>query len=88
MLLAIVHDLKKAEEYEYQDIRKKCKNGHLVLGAAFIREVNSEVGNVISDEELDDICYSILCHHGNSEITVQGIDDILLNQADILTARL
>jgi 3'-5' exoribonuclease len=91
MLLAIVHDLKKAEEYEYQGIirRKNVKMDHLVLGAAFIREVNSEVGNVISDEELDDICYSILCHHGEfGNYGTKGIDDILLNQADMIDSQI
>ncbi|MGE5628073.1 MAG: HD domain-containing protein [Solirubrobacterales bacterium] len=91
MLKAIVHDLMKAAEYDYEGIikRKSIKMDHLVLGAAFIREVNKEVGNVLSPEELDDICYSILSHHGEfGNYGTKGIEDILLNIADVADSQI
>jgi len=91
MLKAILHDLKKSEEYDYEGIirRKNIKMDHLVLGAAFVREVNQEEGNVLSQEELDDICYSILCHHGEfGNYSTKGIEDILLNQADVIDSQI
>lgn len=91
ILKAIVHDLMKAEEYEYDGIirRKQVKMDHLVLGAAFIREVNQEVGNLLSEEELDDICYSILCHHGEfGNYGTKDIEDILLNLADMVDSQI
>lgn len=91
MLKAILHDLKKAEEYEYETvIRRKCiKMDHLVLGAAYVRELNRECGDVLSAEELDDICYSILCHHGEfGNYPTKSIEDILLNQADLIDSQI
>ena len=91
LLKAIVHDLMKTEEYEYDGIikRKNVKMDHLVLGAAYIREINREVGEVLSNEELDDICYSILSHHGGfGNYDTKGIEDILLNQADMIDSQI
>ncbi|MBP1744132.1 MAG: phosphohydrolase [Firmicutes bacterium] len=91
MLKAILHDLMKAEEYEYETaIRRKCiKMDHLVLGAAYVREINNECGGVLSPEELDDICYSILSHHGEfGNYPTKSIEDILLNQADLIDSQI
>ncbi|WP_125154013.1 HD domain-containing protein [Clostridium rectalis] len=91
MLKAIVHDIMKTEEYEYHGIirRKDQKLDHLILGAAYIREINKEVGNIISNDELDDICYSILAHHGEfGNFQPKGIEDILLNVADIVDSQI
>jgi len=91
MLKAILHDLMKTEEYEYNGIitRKSIKMDHLVLGAAYVREINKELGGILSEEELDDICYSILSHHGEfGNYPTKGIEDILLNQADIIDSQI
>lgn len=91
MLKAILHDLMKSEEYEYETaIRRKCiKMDHLVLGAAFVRELNKECGNVLPEDELDDICYSILSHHGEfGNYPTKSIEDILLNQADLIDSQI
>lgn len=91
MLKAILHDLKKTEEYEYNGIitRKNIKMDHLVLGAAYVRDINRELGGILSEEELDDICYSILSHHGEfGNYPTKGIEDILLNQADIMDSQI
>ena len=87
---AIVHDIMKIKEYDYNGIirRKEIKLDHLVLGAAYIREINSEMGNPLGEEELDDICYSILAHHGEfGNFEPKGIEDILLNVADIIDSQ-
>jgi 23S rRNA maturation-related 3'-5' exoribonuclease YhaM len=91
MLKAILHDLKKTEEYEYETaIKRKCmKMDHLVLGAAYVREINVECGNVLDGEELDDISYSILSHHGEfGNYPTKSIEDILLNQADLIDSQI
>lgn len=91
MLKAILHDLMKIEEYDYSGIirRKSIKMDHLVMGAAYVREINKEVGNVLDEDELDDICYSILCHHGQyGNYEMKTIEDILLNCADIIDSQI
>lgn len=91
VLKAILHDLMKSEEYEYETaIRRKCiKMDHLVLGAAYVREINRECGDVLPPEELDDICYSILSHHGEfGNYPTKSIEDILLNQADLIDSQI
>ncbi|AAO36962.1 HD domain-containing protein [Clostridium tetani] len=91
MLKAIVHDIMKIKEYDFDGIirRKDIKMDHLVLGAAYIREINIEMGNPLTDEDLDDICYSILAHHGEyGNFEPKGIEDILLNMADIVDSQI
>ncbi len=91
MLKAIVHDLMKTQEYDYDGIikRKSIKMDHLVLGTAYLRDINEETGNVLSPEELDDICYSILSHHGEfGNYGTKGIEDILLNIADMIDSQI
>lgn len=91
MLKAIVHDVMKIKEYDYEGIirRKSIKMDHLVMGAAYINEINNELGKILSEEELDDICYSILCHHGEfGNFEPKTIEDILLNAADIIDSQI
>lgn len=91
MLKAIVHDIMKIKEYEYNGIikRKHIKLDHLVMGASYIVEINKELGEIISEEELDDICYSILSHHGEfGNFQPKTIEDILLNSADIIDSQI
>ncbi|AUM97166.1 TPA: HD domain-containing protein [Clostridium botulinum] len=91
MLKAIVHDIMKIKEYDYEGIirRKSIKMDHLVMGASYINEINSEVGKVLDEEELDDICYSILSHHGEfGNFQPKTIEDVLLNAADIIDSQI
>ena len=91
MLKAIVHDIMKIREYDYDGIikRKPIKMDHLVMGASYINEMNNEVGKVLSEEELDDICYSILSHHGEfGKFEPKTIEDVLLNAADIIDSQI
>lgn len=91
MLKAIVHDIMKIKEYDFDGIirRKDIKMDHLVLGAAYIRQINVEMGNPLTEEDLDDICYSILAHHGEyGNFEPKGIEDVLLNMADIVDSQI
>ena len=91
MLKAIIHDVMKTKEYDYDGIirRKSIKLDHIVMGAAYLIEVNNEVGNVLDEEELDDICYSILSHHGEfGKFEPKGVEDILLNIADTVDSQI
>ncbi|ACA56763.1 HD domain-containing protein [Clostridium botulinum] len=91
MLKAIVHDIMKIKEYDYEGIirRKPIKMDHLVMGASYINEINSEVGKLLDEEELDDICYSILSHHGEfGNFEPKTIEDVLLNAADIIDSQI
>lgn len=91
ILKAIVHDIMKIKEYDYEGIikRKPIKLDHIIMGAAYIAEINKEVGGVLSEEELDDICYSILSHHGEfGKFEPKSVEDILLNTADIIDSQI
>lgn len=91
MLKAIVHDIMKIKEYDYKGIirRKSIKMDHLVMGASYINEINNEVGKILDEDELDDICYSILSHHGEfGNFEPKTIEDVLLNAADIVDSQI
>ena len=91
ILKAVVHDVMKIKEYDYNGIirRKSIKLDHIVMGAAYLIEINNEVGNVLDPEELDDICYSILSHHGEyGKFEAKGVEDILLNIADTVDSQI
>lgn len=91
ILKAVVHDVMKIKEYEYEGIirRKAIKLDHIIMGASYIEKINEEVGNVLSEEELDDICYSVLSHHGEfGKFEPKGVEDILLNTADVIDSQI
>ncbi|KZL93284.1 OB-fold nucleic acid binding domain-containing protein [Clostridium magnum] len=91
ILKAIIHDIMKIKEYDYEGIirRKSIKLDHIIMGASYIEKINAEVGNILSEEELDDICYSILSHHGEfGKFEPKGVEDILLNTADVIDSQI
>ncbi len=91
MLKAIIHDIMKIKEYDFDSIirRKSIKLDHIIMGAAYVSEINKEVGNLLSDEEVDDISYSILSHHGEfGKFEPKSVEDILLNVADIVDSQI
>ena len=91
-LKAIAHDYKKVDEYEYEGaIKYKStkKTDHLVDGAAYVREINKECGNILSAEDEEDIAYSILSHHGQwGGYEPKSLEDWLLHIADLTDARI
>lgn len=91
ILKAIIHDVMKIKEYDYEGIirRKAIKLDHIIMGASYIDKINAEVGSVLSEEELDDICYSILSHHGEfGKFEPKSVEDILLNTADVIDSQI
>lgn len=91
ILKCILHDIMKKKEYEYEGIikRKQIKLDHIVMGAAYVQEINKELKYILSDEEADDISYSILAHHGEfGKFESKGVEDVLLNVADIIDSQI
>lgn len=91
MLLAILHDIMKTKEYEYQTIikRKNTFLDHLFMGAMYIEEINKECGYVLSNDEVEKIQYSILAHHGQyGKYEPKTIEDILIHTADMIDSQI
>lgn len=90
ILKAIIHDLMKTEEYVYDTYidRKDNVIGHIIDGATFITIINNKCNNILSNEELEDIKYSLLSHHGEfGPYEPKTIEDWLLHLADMIDAK-
>lgn len=90
ILKAIIHDLMKTEEYVYDTYIDRRDNviGHIIDGATFITIINSKCDNILSSEELEDIKYSLLSHHGEfGPYEPKTIEDWLLHLADMIDAK-
>ena len=91
-LKAILHDLKKVDEYEYKTIirRKPDKKvGHIYNGIIYLNEINKEAGNILSEEDLDDIANSFLTHHGQwGPKTPETTEEWILHLADMIDSRI
>jgi len=75
------------EEYEENDKHNKCD--HIPRGVAYIHEINKELDNILSKEEVDSICYSMLSHHGQwSPYSPKSIEDLLLHLADMIDSKI
>lgn len=66
-LEAILHDIEKTKEYEFETIikRKNILVDHTIRGSIILEELNSEMGNPLNDEEIAVIQDALLCHHGH-----------------------
>lgn len=91
MLKAILHDIKKTEEYDYDSViryKPGKKVDHIVSGVAYLKEINYECGEILSEEDIEDISYSILSHHGQwGPYEAKSLEDILLHLADMIDAK-
>ena len=89
---AIFHDLKKVDEYEFDTVIKRrddIKTDHIVNGIIYLNQINNECGNVLTHEEMEDIKYSILSHHGQyGKFELKSLEDWLLHLADMIDARI
>lgn len=89
---AILHDIMKMKEYDYNTIirRKPGKKlNHLIEGVVYLSEINSMCGNVLSEEEIDNIGYAILSHHGSyGPYEPKETEDMLLHLADMIDSRI
>lgn len=90
MLKAILHDIMKINEYEYKTCIRRKPNvvGHLYDGLIYITEINKKLGNILSYDEMEDIKYSILSHHGEyGPCKPKTLEDMLLHLADMIDSR-
>jgi 23S rRNA maturation-related 3'-5' exoribonuclease YhaM len=90
-LKAILHDIKKVDEYEYQtNIRRKPGRplGHIYDGVSYLSEINKEAGYVLSKEEENDIAWSILTHHGQyGPANPETLEEWILHLSDMIDSR-
>lgn len=94
-LKAIIHDIKKTDEYEYDTVIRRTPGviGHLIDGCSFLELVNLEIykeeGRYPLDrEELENIKYAILSHHGQyGPYQPKTLEDEILHLADMIDAR-
>lgn len=90
MLKAIIHDIGKTKTFEYKDcIRvKKGRLSHIEKGATFITEVNIELGKILTEEELEDIQYTILSRYGDyGKYELKTIEDKIIHNSDMLDSQ-
>ena len=93
MFKAILHDLGKIWEYEWDSgiRRRDFRIGHIIKTCSYIENANNNLG-IFSLEEIDDICSSILCHHGNFEkygkVEIKTVEDQLLHLADMIDSQI
>lgn len=90
MLKAILHDVMKVNEYEYKTciMRKPNVIGHLYDGIIYLTQINDKLGKPLSEEELEDIKYSILSHHGEyGPCKPKTLEDMLLHLSDMIDSR-
>lgn len=90
IMLALIHDAEKMNEYEYSLVIRRKPNkrlGHIEETVAKIYEVNNKMDNPYSEEELDEIAYSVLSHHGQfGKYEPKSLNDWLLHLADMTDA--
>lgn len=92
MLKAILHDIKKVDEYEYDGViryKPGKKTNHIVDGVTYLRQINTECGEILEEDEVEDIAYSILAHHGQwGPYQPKSLEDTLLHLADMLDSQI
>ncbi|MDS0527138.1 phosphohydrolase [Clostridium sp. SHJSY1] len=91
MLKAVLHDIMKTKTYEYKGIikRKNTKISHIELGVSYINQINIEVGNILNEEELYDIQYSILSQYGEYGVyKFKTLEDKLLHIGDMIDSQI
>lgn len=92
---AIVHDIAKMKEYEYNTVirRKPGVVGHLIDGCSELEKAvellrKKTATEVISDEDIENIKYSILSHHGQyGPYQPKTLEDEIIHLADMIDAR-
>lgn len=89
---AIFHDIKKVDEYEYDTCIRRRKDkplGHIYDSVSYLREINKELGNVLTSVEEEAIIWSVLAHHGQwGPTTPDNAEDWLLHLADMIDSRI
>lgn len=89
-LKAIIHDCMKTKEYEYDTFIRRKPNvvGHVYDGVAYIDSINKECGNILSEEDVENIKTCILSHHGQyGPMQPKTLEDTLVHLADMIDSR-
>lgn len=92
-LKAIIHDIGKVWEYEWKSgiKRKKIVRDHIMMTVSYIERLNIEL-KLFDEEELDNICASVMTHHGNystyGKSELKTVEDHLLHLADMIDSRI
>lgn len=94
-LKAIIHDIKKIDEYEYDTVIRRTPGviGHLIDGCSFLEYVNEEIFKdegryPLNREEVENIKYAILSHHGQyGPYQPKTLEDEILHLADMIDSR-
>lgn len=92
---AIVHDIAKMREYEYNTVIRRKPNviGHLIDGCSELEQAIKHLRDktskeLISDEDIENIKYSILSHHGQyGPYQPKTLEDEMIHLADMIDAR-
>ena len=88
---AILHDIMKTEEYEWEEgikIRRDIYLKHIERGIVFLYKINEQAKNPLSEQELDFIQYAILSHHGDfGPYKPLHIEHWILHLADMIDAK-
>lgn len=92
-LKVIFHDIMKTREYKYSTFikRKEGAVGHLIDGCTFLHAVNNRttVENKLNEEEMENIKYAILSHHGQyGPYEPKTIEDQILHQLDMIDSKI
>lgn len=86
----ILHDLGKIYEYEYNTFIRRIPGvlGHIEDGICIIDRINRELNNILTREQVEDLKYSILSHHGQyGKYEPKTFDDIFLHLLDMIDSR-
>ena len=92
--LALLHDYDKQEEYVKDSqgnmmYNPNIKIGHVISGATRITLLHTEVEEdlKLTNEELENLRYGILCHHGKYDnFEAKSLEDKILHNIDMLDA--
>jgi 23S rRNA maturation-related 3'-5' exoribonuclease YhaM len=93
ILKAILHDIGKVWEYEWQTgiKRREVARGHILTGCSYIDKINDSL-KAFSEAEVDNICASILSHHGKYEqygrAEMKTPEDFMLHLADMIDSQI
>ncbi|RHW66315.1 CMP-binding protein [Clostridium botulinum] len=92
MLIAMMHDIDKIYEYEYDDGYIKRKDTLLSHNISFITKImfiNDKIENKLSNEDIEIITNAILSHNGEYGVfQMKTIEDILLHSCDMIDAKI
>lgn len=92
MLKAVIHDIAKMQDYNFDSTISwsgDSKLDHRGKGVRYIERVNIKLGDLLDEEEMNNITYSILSHHGafgNGQYVFDNIEDYILHMADAMDA--